>query len=197
MTRDKFRAAVHNYYEGGAHGLSTMNLMYVDEFNPIFLELRDRDKVARGKHHYDFASPAYSSSGRNLNYELEPNVMRQGYHFRMETDPTQRKPGVIRVTIAGVHPTDVIEIDLNYEFLPRYPQWGLTEGIYTAFGSSYGHRRVPIGSEENGVRSYRYEASLADLPLRKGENSLGLRVASRGVGVTVPRPRFEGLEILI
>jgi hypothetical protein len=122
--------------------------------------------------------------------------MRQGYQFRMETDPTQRKPGVIRVTISGVHPSDVIEIDLNHKFFPRYPQWGVVDES-TGFGVSRGHRRIPIGSAEDGVRSYRYDASSADLPLRKGENSLGLRVASRGVGVNVPRPLFQGLEILI
>jgi hypothetical protein len=138
----------------------------------------------------------YSSYGRNLNKSLEPNAMRQGYQFRMETDPTQRKPGLLRVTIAGIHRSDVIEIDLNRKFLPKYPQWSVVEES-TAFGGSQGHRRIAIGSEEDGVRTYMYEASLADLPLRKGENSLGLCVVSRSVGYKVPHPRFQGLEILI
>ena len=78
MTRDKFRAAVHNYYERGATGLSTMNLMYVDEFNPLFEELRDPEKVARGVHHYHIASPPYSSYDGNLNYDegLVSNIVK-------------------------------------------------------------------------------------------------------------------------
>jgi hypothetical protein len=173
-----------------------MNLMYVDEFNPLFVELRDPGKVAKGAHHYHIASPPYSSYDGNLNYGLEPNVLRQDYRFRMETDPTKRKPGLIRVTLATVHRSDVIEIDLNRKLLPRYPEWGVVDDS-EAFGAKKGHRRIAISTDKDGTRSYRYEASLADLPIRKGENSLGLRVVSRGVGVKAPHPKFQGVEILI
>jgi hypothetical protein len=166
-----------------------MNLGY--EFSPFFSELRDREKVAQGVHHYHFASPPYSSYDGNLNYGLEPNVLRQDYRFRVETDPTQRTPGTLRVTLGNVHESDVIEIDLNRKLLPEYPQWAVVGGRLV------GYRRIPIGSEQDGVRNYCYEASLADLPLRKGENSLGLRVVSRGMEFKAPFPTFQGLEVLI
>lgn len=193
MTLDKFRAAAHTYYQGGAHGLFTMNILDVS-LNPVFLELRDPDKVANGFHHYHYASPAFSNFDGNLNYSLEPNVERQDYRFRLGTDPSKRKPGLLRVSLESVHPTDIIEIDLNRTPLPKVPGWDL-EG--TAFGEHHIHPRTLVERQEGKLGKYRYEASLQNLPLRQGENSLGFRMVSRGLGVNAKHPTLRGIELLL
>lgn len=191
MTRDKFRAAVHNYYQGGAHGLSSMNLM---DNNTLARELREPEQVAAGRHHYHFASPAFSSFDGNLNYKLEPNVERQDYRFRVWTDASRREPGSLRVTLASVHASDEIEIDLNRAPLPKVPAWN-AEG--TAAGARLVHPRTLVEGGNSGLAGYRYEVSLAGLPLRKGENSLGLRVVSRDPGASGAHPALRGIEVLL
>ena len=197
MTSDMFRAAAHLYYRAGAHGLATMNIgMRFSQAQ----QLRDPDLVARGPHHYRYSLNPYDSGEGSLNFLIEvPQQPEEGVQlpstrkqlpFRLADDPASRPGGVLRFTVANLHPEDVLEIDLNGVPMPK-----------TMLNGSAQHPRWPYEKQPSSeLFNYLYEFPLAGLPVIQGENFLGFKIVSSAPGLGAgsrANPVVQEVEVII
>lgn len=230
MTAAMFRTAAHLYYRQGAHGVAAMNLFEVphdlcgDLRDPQRVaegphhyrySLRDYDNLGN----YDAslvhdptnngwilspplltleAPQQFSESGDRFDEHpaeaggpgrlLQTPQARKQVSFRLADEPKAGSGGVLRFTVADLHPADVLEIDLN----------GVPIGVGVD-GSGlcrWVSERKPGGK----LCSYLYEFPLAALPLRSGENTLGLQITSSppGFGIALrPVTWVQDLEVIM
>lgn len=188
-TPEHFRALFHSYLRGGAHGLSTMNILCRPEIFRIFEEFGDEGKLARGQRHYHFSGPPLSSRDGDLDFPLQPGLHPHDFEFVVREDSGDLANATLHFTLAGVHPDDEFTYGLNGVAIPNYVEY-----------DGYAHHpyRAVVGGAlvVEGLRDYRYTVPLKDLPMNDGVNRLTLGAGFRPPGVS-GRVHVRSVEVIL
>ena len=218
MTLNMYRAIVNLYYQMGAHGFATMNIGTFP-YDKLFQELRDPELVANGPQHYRYSLRDYDNFGNYTNtfthdtslnawilspplLTLEPPVehgkdiqspvARKQLPFRLADGIKARRGGSLRLRVGNLHPEDDLQIDLNGTLLPKTLENTTGSFEYNRWNYRY--------ESDSLTRSYLYEFSLDNLPVKTGENYLGFQIVTSPSGFGLggrPAPFVEDVEVII
>jgi len=170
MTLDNARAAAYVYYQQGADGLSTMNMLDVG-FSEWFKILRDPKQVARGRHHYRYTLMPMESLEYALSWPIGVALAARMLPMLLYYEPEVMERGTLRLTLTNLSPEDEPEFICNGELLPKRD-----------LGTSVGYFRIGSDSKEGQPATWRYEFPLNSARLRRGENLIGCRLVKGAAG---------------
>ena len=177
---DHYRALFNNYHRGGAHGLSTMNVLYRPEVYPVFEEYRDPQKLTQQRRHYHFSGPPISSNDGDLAYPLQPGLMPIDFEFVVREEPPVLQNATLHFTLDDVHNDDELTYALNGEPIPDYIEYD---------GYSKHPYRQTVGEvlvQSKNVHRMHYTVPLKGLTMHNGFNRLRLGTGLRPPGVSGP-----------
>ena len=202
MTPDKYRAAVHNYYSWGAHGISCFNFCCWG-FDPLhqdtMLEALDimssPEKPLHGERHYHFLPtwrghgggicPTGRKRAQVLQFRSDEMGKRLPFTFRMaDGRGGEELKGSVNVLIEGATSLDAFELDVNGAKIPADSVRAEDRGLVEAHGTA---------SYPPGVRLC---VRLEDCPPFAGDNDLGIAWIKKNAEI-IPAPRMWALEITV
>ena len=187
---DHFRALFNNYHRGGAHGLSTMNMLYRPETFGVFEEYRDPENLLSGRRHYHFSSPPMSSADGDLRYPLQPELAPIDMEFVVRETAAALQEATLHFTIEELHNDDKLTYSLNGAEIPNYVE-------YDGWSSHPYRQRLNEAMIDLGkLHTFRYTVPLKGLPIREGVNRLGLGCGARPPGVS-GRANVLSIEVVV
>ncbi|MCK5526105.1 MAG: hypothetical protein KAJ05_03100 [Candidatus Latescibacteria bacterium] len=203
LTEAHLRAAAHNYYAGGADGISMYNffvgqLSLPDSYMPSPLireswhiamnairEIGDPELIAGKDRHYEYypmwpvAWPERGGPGSRCDSTLLSRTelgKREVFRFRIMEDLTAPDLSAqLRFKVVNMTMADVLEVDLNGTPIP------MEQFVRTHWG-----RGRSYGTERRLFPWVQFDLPLTAPPARTGDNEIGFRVME-----TAPRISFD------